>query len=157
MRRKTQAGRSGLSRRDFCKSAGAGLVMSELAIPGRAGNSTPATSQVVFTPRGGLVQISPNLCLLRDTCNVYLLKDGPRALLIDFGSGHILKLLGEIGVTQVDGILHTHHHRDQCQGDPLAVAGRIPIHVPAQERELFRRCGKFLAQPAHFREQQRSQ
>ena len=35
------------------------------------------------------------------------------------------------------GILHTHHHRDQCQGDEKAVARRIPIAVPAHEQHLF--------------------
>ena len=46
-----------------------------------------------FTPQGGLTQISPNLYVLRDTCNVYVLKNGNHAILIDFGSGHVLNLL----------------------------------------------------------------
>ena len=90
-----------------------------------------------FTPQGGLTQISPNLYVLRDTCNVYVLKDGDRAILIDFGSGHVLNLLTQIGVSKVEAILHTHHHRDQCQGDSRAVAERIPIIVPEHERYLF--------------------
>jgi glyoxylase-like metal-dependent hydrolase (beta-lactamase superfamily II) len=90
-----------------------------------------------------LTQISPNLYLLRDTCNVYVLKNGDRALLIDFGSGHVLRLLGRIGVSKVEGILHTHHHRDQCQGDARAVAERIPISVPAHERHLFEDAENF--------------
>jgi glyoxylase-like metal-dependent hydrolase (beta-lactamase superfamily II) len=59
------------------------------------------------------------------------------ALVVDFGSGHVLKMLGQIGVTAVDAILHTHHHRDQCQGDGLAAAEKIPIHVPEHEQYLF--------------------
>jgi glyoxylase-like metal-dependent hydrolase (beta-lactamase superfamily II) len=96
-----------------------------------------ATSRVQFTPEGGLTQISPNLYLLRDTCNVYVIKDGSRAILIDFGSGHVLSLLGQIGVSKVEAVLHTHHHRDQCQGDARAVAARTPIFVPEHERHLF--------------------
>jgi glyoxylase-like metal-dependent hydrolase (beta-lactamase superfamily II) len=108
-----------------------------------AETSPAAGTPVRFAPEGGLTQISPHLYLLRDTCNVYVLKNGDRALLIDFGSGHVLKLLGQIGVTKVDGILHTHHHRDQCQGDGRAVAERIPIHVPAHERHLFEDAENF--------------
>ncbi len=128
----------GVTRRDFLKNAGAGLVAAELTGAPRAkAEAGPTSASVHFTPEGGLTQISPNLYLFRDTCNVYVLKDGNRALLIDFGSGHILNLLGQIGVSRVDAILHTHHHRDQCQGDSRAVAERIPILVPEHERYLF--------------------
>lgn len=64
-------------------------------------------------------------------------------MLVDFGSGHVLNLLGEIGISKVDGIVHTHHHRDQCQGDARAVAQRIPIHVPEHERHLFEDAENF--------------
>jgi glyoxylase-like metal-dependent hydrolase (beta-lactamase superfamily II) len=144
MKKQTKKGRRGVSRRDFFKSAGAGLIVSELVAPAAGTVAvTSADSPVAFTPSVGLTEISPNLYVLRDTCNVYVLKDGSRALLIDFGSGHILKLLGQVGVTKVEGILHTHHHRDQCQGDARAVAERIPILVPAQERELFEDAENF--------------
>lgn len=82
-------------------------------------------------------RLSEHLYLFRDTCNVYVLLDGARALLIDFGDGGVLEHLPELGVTQVDWILHTHHHRDQCQGDALANARGIPIAVPAHERPYF--------------------
>ena len=85
------------------------------------------------TPR----EIAPGLFRFEDTCNVYaLVKDG-RALLIDFGSGGILERLGEIGATQAEWILHTHFHRDQNQGDSLAIARGIKIAVPATERKYF--------------------
>jgi glyoxylase-like metal-dependent hydrolase (beta-lactamase superfamily II) len=112
------------------------------ALPAKA-NAGPVASPVRFSPQGGLTRISSNLYVLRDTCNVYVLKDGNRALLIDFGSGHVLNLLGQIGVSRVDAILHTHHHRDQCQGDPRAVAERIPIIVPEHERHLFEDAENF--------------
>jgi len=130
-----RTGRSGVSRRGFFKTAGAGVIASKLAAPGVV--ALAAGSPVRFVPGSALTQISPNLYVLRDTCNVYVLRDGNRALLIDFGSGHVLKLLSQIGVTRVDAILHTHHHRDQCQGDRQAVAARIPIHVPEHEQYLF--------------------
>ena len=63
-----------------------------------------------------LEKISENLYLYRDTCNVYVIIDGSKAVLIDFGSGRVLDELGNLGISQVDWILQTHHHRDQCQG-----------------------------------------
>src|SRR5688572_1120173 len=90
-----------------------------------------------FVPAGELKKISENLYVLEDTCNVYLARDGSRGLLIDFGSGKILDYLSGLGITKIDWILHTHHHRDQCQGDYRAVERQIPIAVPAHERHLF--------------------
>lgn len=144
MKRLKPARRNGVSRRGFFKTAGAGLLASEFAAAGPA--EKPARNEapsVRFTPASGLTQISPNLYILRDSCTVYVLKDGDRALLIDFGSGHVLNLLSQIGVTRVDAILHTHHHRDQCQGDARAVAEGVPIHVPAHERHLFEDAENF--------------
>jgi len=135
--------RNGVSRRDFFKGTGAGLLATGLPAGGFAAQTPAPEGKVRFTPRGGLTQISPSLYLLRDTCNVYVLKNGDRAVLIDFGSGHALKLLGQIGVSKVDAILHTHHHRDQAQGDARAVAERIPVHVPAHERHLFEDAENF--------------
>ena len=129
---------SDVTRRSFLRTAGAGLLAPKVARANPTSVSSPSSDTPVrYVPSGGLTQISPNLFVLRDTCNVYVLKNGDRAILIDFGSGHVLKLLGQIGVTKVEAILHTHHHRDQCQGDARAVAERIPIHVPAHERNLF--------------------
>lgn len=82
-------------------------------------------------------KISEHLYRFQDTCNVYVVKDGTHAVLIDFGSGRILDHLGDLGITTVDWILHTHHHRDQCQGDALANERHIPIAVPAYEQPYF--------------------
>lgn len=74
---------------------------------------------------------------VRDTCNVYVLRDGREALLIDFGSGSVLDRLPELGIDRVAGVLVTHHHRDQVQGLARAAAAGIPIWVPPVERELI--------------------
>src|SRR6185312_12139907 len=63
--------------------------------------------------------------------------DDRTAFAIDFGSGLVLDCLPEMGVDRITDILMTHHHRDQGQGLPRAVAEGIRIHVPAAERELF--------------------
>ena len=153
MKKRKTSGKLGVSRRDFLRNAGAGLMAAELAgaSPGKQQKPVAPSAAVHFTPQGGLTQISPNLYVLRDTCNVYVLKDGHRAILIDFGSGHVLNLLTQIGVSKVEAILHTHHHRDQCQGDSRAVAERIPIIVPEHERYLFDDAENFWRNRRHFR------
>jgi len=84
-----------------------------------------------------LRQIVPGVYLYQDTCNVYAIVKGGEAVLIDFGSGGILDHLPAIGVHQVGWVLHTHFHRDQAQGDPIAKARGIKIAVPAEERKYF--------------------
>ncbi|HPT28899.1 MAG TPA: MBL fold metallo-hydrolase, partial [Bryobacteraceae bacterium] len=111
------------------------MFLGSAAATAAAAPVPPAPSP--FKPDAKPRQISPNLWLFEDTCNVYIVRSGSRALLIDFGSGAVLDHLPDLGVSSIDGILHTHHHRDQCQGDKRAVALRLPIHVPAHERHLF--------------------
>ena len=82
-------------------------------------------------------QLSENLFKFVDTCNVYVLRRGTRAVLIDFGSGDILDQLADIGVEQVTDVLMTHHHRDQAQGLQRAVEAGACIWVPGAEKELF--------------------
>jgi hypothetical protein len=83
MKKRKSSPNSGVTRRDFLRSSGAGLMAAELAGAPSANAQKPAllSPPVYFTPEGGLTQISPNLYVLRDTCNVYVLKDGSRAIL----------------------------------------------------------------------------
>jgi glyoxylase-like metal-dependent hydrolase (beta-lactamase superfamily II) len=119
------------SRRDFLQSAAASFAAHRLT--DLHASPLPSLRPASVRPR----RISENLFVLEDTCNVYLIRDGQHGLLIDFGSGMMLDHLSELGVSEIDWILHTHFHRDQAQGDPLAVAARIPIAVPRHERHLF--------------------
>ena len=82
-------------------------------------------------------ELSPNLFMVRDTCNVYLVCNGRSAVAIDFGSGLVLDHLDELGIDSISDVLLTHHHRDQAQGLPRAVAAGIRIWVPPVERDLF--------------------
>ncbi|MFN8635162.1 MAG: MBL fold metallo-hydrolase [Chloroflexota bacterium] len=90
-----------------------------------------------------LQQLLPNLYRYADTCNVYLLKSGQHALLFDFGSGQILDHLAEADIAEIDWVLHTHHHRDQAQGDYLLNERGIPIAVPEREAALFEHADAF--------------
>src|SRR3982751_165566 len=82
-------------------------------------------------------QLRPNLYRYTDTCNVYVLKDGDAALLIDLGDGGVLDHLASIGVKRVEWVLFTHHHREQCQGATGLKATGAKIACSTIERPLF--------------------
>jgi len=88
-------------------------------------------------------ELQPNLFVWTDTCNVYVLKSGESALLIDMGNGSVLKQLGDIGVKQVEMILFTHHHREQCQGIDLVDRSKTKIAGPKEEQALFEMPNEF--------------
>ncbi len=89
------------------------------------------------TPPSAFIRLSEHLYRFRDTCEVYLVKDGDRGLLIDAGSAAVLDHLDEVGVRQIEWVLHTHHHRDLGQGDERLIEGGTQIAVPAREAALF--------------------
>ena len=97
-----------------------------------------------------LTQLSEHLYRFRDTCNVYLLVDGEAGLLIDAGSGEVLEHLSELGVKQVEWLLHTHHHRDQCWGTPRLREHGAKVAVPEYERHLFDQAELFWQQRRTF-------
>src|SRR3954468_17492814 len=66
------------------------------------------------------MEVAPDVLLVEDTCNVYVLRSGREAVLVDFGSGLVLDRLADLGVDRVTDVLVTHHHRDQVQGPPRA-------------------------------------
>jgi glyoxylase-like metal-dependent hydrolase (beta-lactamase superfamily II) len=82
-------------------------------------------------------RLASRLFLFRDVCNVYVITSGRRALLVDAGSGAVLEHLDELGVSHVDWVVHTHHHRDQCAGTPRIAASGAQVAVPAHEASYF--------------------
>lgn len=81
--------------------------------------------------------VGSDVFLFRDTCNVYVLRSGRQAVLIDFGSGDVLDHLAGFDVDEVTDVLITHHHRDQVQGLARAAAAGIRIWVPPVEKDLI--------------------
>jgi glyoxylase-like metal-dependent hydrolase (beta-lactamase superfamily II) len=95
--------------------------------------SLPHVGSDAYTRR---VDVVPGIARFRDTCNVYVLRSGRDATLIDFGSGAVLDHLEDFGVDRVTDVLVTHHHRDQVQGLARAVAADARVWVPPVERDL---------------------
>lgn len=85
----------------------------------------------------------PDLFVWSDTCNVYVLRDGEAAVLIDLGDGSVLDRLPDLGVRRVEWVLFTHHHREQCQGAPRLEGSGAKMAGPEAERSLFERPTEF--------------
>lgn len=86
----------------------------------------------------------PDLYLWADVCNVYVLKDGDDALLINLGNGSVLDHLESIGVKQVSWLLLTDHHREQLQGIDRLDRSLTKVAAPKAEQD-------FLENPTSFR------
>lgn len=84
-----------------------------------------------------LQQLLPDIFVWTDTCNVYVIRDGDAALLIDFGDGSVLEHLPEIGVKRIEWVLFTHHHREQCQGVARLKEWQPQLAAPEAERAFF--------------------
>jgi glyoxylase-like metal-dependent hydrolase (beta-lactamase superfamily II) len=113
----------------------------------RTGRSFPFAPELRherdFIRSGTLEKLSAHLYRFDDTCNVYVVCDGRTALLVGFGSGEVLKRLAEIGITRVERVLATHHHRNTVQG--LCDLAEIPfrVTVPAAEADNSKRWRHF--------------
>ena len=83
------------------------------------------------------MEIAAGVSCVRDTCNVYVLRAGDEAVVIDFGSGSVLDRLGELGVGRVTDVLLTHHHRDQAQGLTRAAAAGARVWAPPFDEPLL--------------------
>ncbi len=82
-------------------------------------------------------EIAPDVFLFQDICNVYVLKSGTSAILIDSGSGRIADYLKELGVEKIDWIFHTHYHRDQTKGSLRLKKAGAKIAIGEQEAHLL--------------------
>jgi len=78
-----------------------------------------------------------SITVFKDTCNVYVLRTGRDAVLVDFGDGNVLDHLGDFGVDRVTDVLLTHHHRDQLGGLRRAVDAGIRVWAPPAEIDLI--------------------
>lgn len=79
----------------------------------------------------------PDLFVWTDTCNVYVIRDGDAALLINLGDGSVLDQLSTIGVERVEWALFTQHHREFSQGAPRLKSFSAQLGAPQAERAFF--------------------
>ena len=92
-------------------------------------------------------QLSHHLYVHHGHVNTGILRDGNRALLIDPSGTTLHTTLAELGITQVEQILYTHHHRDSTTGFPIPNNSRVG--VPAKEAAWFSEVETFWNDPKY--------
>ncbi|MFP4058191.1 MAG: MBL fold metallo-hydrolase [Candidatus Brocadiia bacterium] len=93
---------------------------------------------------GETTRLSDHLFVYRGPVQVGIVRDGDRALLIDFGDGSVLEACRELGIESIEAVVFTHHHRDQACG-----LGELEarVGVPAAERRWFEDVGAYWSDP----------
>ncbi len=122
------------------------LAVTVISLIGALGLSAAIPIAVVSGIEAGkapIEEVSPNVFLIPDTCNVYLIRCGDRAVAIDCGSAKMLEYLPKIRVNRVDCVFLTHHHRDQCQGAARMLEHGAKIAVPEGENEFLADADEF--------------
>ncbi len=139
------------SRRDFLCGLGAATLGAMGGLPVAAALGAEPGSEArpaSETKPHGVTRLSPHLAVYGGPINVGVLHDGSRALLIDCGDGSVAAAFKDLGITAVDQVAFTHHHRDQaCGAHELAAAG-AKIMVPTAERAHFDNVAAYWNNPA---------
>ena len=92
-------------------------------------------------------QLSEHLYIHHGHVNIGIIRDANRALLIDPSGASLQTTLTELGITDIDQILYTHHHRDNTAGFPIPENTRIG--VPAAEAQWFSEVETFWNDPKY--------
>lgn len=82
-------------------------------------------------------QLLPGLYRFEDTCNVYILCQHGRAIVIDYGSGAWRKAAAALNLPPIERVYLTHHHADQCAGLERETDLPFTVHAPAEEAHLY--------------------
>lgn len=84
-----------------------------------------------------MTTITDHLFYIEDTCSVFGIRSGDRALLIDCGTRFFPSSLKGTGIQRVDRILLTHFHRDQCSTAAMWKENGSEIIIPFSEKKFF--------------------
>ncbi len=92
-------------------------------------------------------QLSEHLYVHHGHVNTGILCDGDHALLIDPSGTTFQTTLAELGITNAERMLFTHHHRDNAPGFPIAE--NVHVGVPAKEAPWFAEVETFWNDPQY--------
>ena len=84
-----------------------------------------------------MTNVTDHLFRVEDSCSVYGVRAGDRALLIDCGTGFLPSELEGTGLRRVDRLLLTHFHRDQCSAAASWQAHGTEVVLPFAEKRFF--------------------
>lgn len=74
-----------------------------------------------------------------DVVNVYVLREGDAAILVNLGDGSVLQHLEELGIAHLEWVLLTDHHRENSLGYQKLDGWQARIAAPERERALLER------------------
>ena len=94
-----------------------------------------------------LSQLSHHLYVHHGHVNTGILRDGNRALLIDPSGNTLDTTLAELGITSIERVLFTHHHRDSTTG--FLIPDNVRVGIPAKEAAWFREVETFWNDPKY--------
>jgi glyoxylase-like metal-dependent hydrolase (beta-lactamase superfamily II) len=123
----------------------AAMAVAVLAVGALAGSPSPL--QASSGDATSISNLSPHLAVYHGPINVGIVRDGQKALLIDCGDGSVTERLKEAGISSVDQVLFTHHHRDQACGAPRLIDMGARMGVPAAERDCFDKVDDYWNNP----------
>ncbi len=132
------------ARRRFLTTTAAGMAGWAVGQNPQASAADPRTVQPEI---GTVSQLAEHLSVYQGPINVGILRDGDKALLIDCGDASVAGVLSDLGITSIDRVLFTHHHRDQACGAAELVAAGARLSVPAAEKEYFDNVEAYWADP----------
>ena len=92
-------------------------------------------------------QLSPSIYIHHNHVNTGIIRDGNKALLIDASGTSIWSTLTELGITEVERILYTHHHRDNVAG--FTFPENAIVGVPQAEVQWFNEVDTFWNDPKY--------
>lgn len=94
-----------------------------------------------------LTRLSEHLAVHHGPVNTGIVHDGRKALLIDCGEGSVASALPQLGISSVEALWFTHHHRDQACGAGRFTEANSKAFVPEKERTMLTGVGSFWANP----------
>lgn len=94
-----------------------------------------------------MTRVGEHVVVFHGPVNAGILISGSKAWVIDCGDGSVAETLLSLGVSTVEKLLFTHHHRDQACGAGAFIEGGAKIAVPAPERDWFDHIERFWNDP----------
>ncbi len=85
-----------------------------------------------------LEPVTPHVSIYHEATNVAVIQRNGKSLLIGSGDGTVLAAAKKLGISPIDWVLYTDHHRDQCAGAALLKKAGARIAVPSGEAEFFK-------------------
>lgn len=92
-------------------------------------------------------ELSPHLYIHHGHVNTGIIRDGTCALLIDPSGASLQSTLSTLGITSIQHIIYTHHHRDNASG--FTIPENTTIGVPKAEEQWFSAVESFWNDPKY--------